>query len=73
MTEIRTFSLNLGTSSKNFETTKRNENIKKEIFRNFPEKHCVLTLKICNLKIEYKCRRKLKKTDLVNINRDRSV
>ena len=50
--QIRTFSLNSGTSNKNFETTKcsllnnreRSWISKKYIFQNFSEKHCVLTL-----------------------------
>ena len=50
--QIRTFSLNLNTSNKNFETKnipwkyvfKSNKNIKKFCFQNFSEKHCVLTL-----------------------------
>ena len=54
ITQIRIFSLNLGTSNKNFKTTKYSleksfqrewEYQKKKLFRNFPEKHCVVTLK----------------------------
>ena len=66
--QIRTFSLNLGTSNKNFETTKyslkrsfqkKYEYQKKNIFfRNCPEKQCVLTLsscKSCLLNFLYYC------------------
>ena len=53
ITEIRTFSLNLCTSNKKFETTKYSQersfqkiriSRKKIFFGNFSEKHCVLTL-----------------------------